>query len=134
MPPASPASSRREGYGDSFRPDSETTRCCLSITAAGAQRPHPARTALDHSPLIYSRLHFSVVLDCEKYPKDRLELSTIKGKTEIGPSPSHSPHINNVKTVFQYVSVKTMSSSKHLTANSVLSGRLTAPGLASIQN
>lgn len=69
-----------------------------------------------------------------KAPKNGPVLTAFKGKTDFGPSPSRFLHINNIKTVFQSITVKIMLSSKHLTANSVLTGRLTALGLASIQN
>lgn len=68
-----------------------------------------------------------------KAPKNGPVLATFKGKTDFGPSPSHFPNINSVKTVFQSITVKIMLSSKHLTANSVLIVRFTALGLATIQ-
>lgn len=58
MPPVSPASSRRD-CEDSLCLDSLTMGHCLS---AGAQCPHPVST-VDLSPLTYSRLNSSVLLD-----------------------------------------------------------------------
>lgn len=94
---------------------------CSSITTAAAQC---------WSGLQECYLFTVLFLSCIKLwgiPKDGTKLSTVQGKIELGPNSSNSFPINSTKRMPQKVYVKAMPPSKHITANSVLTDKLTAP-------
>lgn len=120
MSPAFPPPSSKEGGGNPLQPGS-LARLHPPSTATAAAR----RWSGPQARYLLQVLYF-LCIRLWGVPKDRPKLSAVQGKTELGPCLSHSPHVISIRTIFQYVWVKTMSS-KNLSANSALTGRLTTP-------